>query len=83
MKEVLRKKAYPSIADIPERIGVVDVFRKLEDIQSVIEDVLKELKEKDFQIQELRLTVASLENKLNELFIQTYLTKVVEATEIN
>lgn len=71
MKEVLRKKAYPSIADIPERIGVVDVFRKLEDIQSVIEDVLKELKEKDFQIQELRLTVASLENKLNELFIQT------------
>jgi predicted CoA-binding protein len=68
--ELLGKKAYPSIAYIPERIGVVDVFRKLEDIQTVIEDVLKELKEKDAEIQELRQTIISLENKLNDLYSQ-------------
>jgi uncharacterized protein len=39
--EVLGRKAYPSIAAIPERIDVVDVFRKSEDIPAVIEDVLK------------------------------------------
>jgi hypothetical protein len=30
----------------------------------------RELKEKDHQIQELRQSIASLENKLNELYIQ-------------
>jgi predicted CoA-binding protein len=39
--EVLGKKAYPSIADIPERIDIVDVFRKSEDVPGVIDDVLK------------------------------------------
>jgi uncharacterized protein len=39
--EVLGKKAYPSIADIPERVDIVDVFRKSEDVPGVIDDVLK------------------------------------------
>src|ERR1051326_3587667 len=39
--EVLGKKAYPSIADIPERVDIVDVFRKSEDIPAVVNDVLK------------------------------------------
>jgi predicted CoA-binding protein len=39
--EVLGKRAYPSIADIPERIDVVDVFRKPEDIPAVVDDVLR------------------------------------------
>ena len=39
--EVLERKCYPSIADIPERIDIVDVFRKSEDVLGVIDDVLK------------------------------------------
>jgi uncharacterized protein len=39
--EVLGRKCYPSVAAINERIDVVDVFRKSEDIPAVIEDVLK------------------------------------------
>jgi predicted CoA-binding protein len=32
---------FPSIADIPERIDIVDVFRISEDIPAVVDDVLK------------------------------------------
>src|ERR671932_1712809 len=39
--EVLGRKSYPSIADIQERIDIVDVFRKSEDVPAVVEDVLK------------------------------------------
>ena len=38
---MLGRKAYPSIADIPERIDIVDVFRKSEDIPAVVDDALK------------------------------------------
>jgi predicted CoA-binding protein len=41
LTEVLGRKAYPSIADINERIDIVDVFRKSEDIPAVVDDVLK------------------------------------------
>jgi uncharacterized protein len=41
ISEVLGRRAYPSIADIPERIDIVDVFRKSEDIPAVVDDVLK------------------------------------------
>jgi uncharacterized protein len=41
LTEVLGRKAYPSIADIQERIDIVDVFRKSEDIHAVIDDALK------------------------------------------
>jgi uncharacterized protein len=41
LSEVLGRKAYPTIADIPEKIDIVDVFRKPEDVSAVIEDVLK------------------------------------------
>ena len=41
LSEVLERKAYPTIADIPEKIDIVDVFRRSEDIPAVIEDVLK------------------------------------------
>ena len=41
LSEVLGRKAYSSIAAIQERIDVVDVFRKSEDIPAVIDDVLK------------------------------------------
>jgi uncharacterized protein len=39
--EVLGRKSYPSIADIQERIDIVDVFRKSEDVPTVVDDVLK------------------------------------------
>jgi uncharacterized protein len=41
LSEVLERKAYPSIADIQERIDIVDVFRKSEDVPAVVDDVLK------------------------------------------
>ena len=41
VSEVLGRKCYPSVAAINERIDVVDVFRKSEDIPAVIDDVLK------------------------------------------
>ncbi len=41
LSEVLGRKAYPSIEAIQERIDIVDVFRKSEDIPAVVDDVLK------------------------------------------
>ena len=38
--EVLGQKTYPSLADIPEQIDMVDVFRKAEDCPSVLEKAL-------------------------------------------
>jgi predicted CoA-binding protein len=34
--EVLGQKTYPSLAEIPEQIDIVDVFRKAEDCPSVL-----------------------------------------------
>ena len=39
--EVLGRKAYPTIADVPETIDVVDVFRRSEDVPAVIDDAIK------------------------------------------
>jgi predicted CoA-binding protein len=38
--EVLGQKTYPSLADIPEKIDIVDVFRKAEDCPVVLEKAL-------------------------------------------
>ena len=39
--------------------------------RKLISALSRELKEKDAEIQELRQTVTSLENKLNELYVQS------------
>jgi uncharacterized protein len=39
--EVLGRKAYPNIADVPETIDIVDVFRRSEDVPAVIDDAIK------------------------------------------
>jgi uncharacterized protein len=39
--QVLGRTSYPSIADIPEDIDIVDIFRKSEDVPAVIDDVIK------------------------------------------
>jgi predicted CoA-binding protein len=41
LTEVLGKKSYPSIAEIPERIDIVDIFRKSEDVLVVVDDAIK------------------------------------------
>ena len=39
--EVLSRKSYPTIADIPEKVDIVDIFRKSEDVPTVVEDAIK------------------------------------------
>jgi len=41
LTEVLGRKAYPSVVDIREKVDIVDVFRKSEDIPAVVDDILK------------------------------------------
>ena len=38
--EVLGKKSYPTIADVPQKIDIVDIFRRSEDVPAVIDDAL-------------------------------------------
>ena len=38
--EVLGRKSYPSIADIPHDVDVVDVFRRSEDVLPVVNDAI-------------------------------------------
>ncbi|HZB99100.1 MAG TPA: CoA-binding protein [Nitrososphaeraceae archaeon] len=39
--EVLGRKSYPSIADMPEDVDVVDIFRRSEDVPVVVMDAMK------------------------------------------
>ena len=43
--EVLGRKSYPSVADTPENIDIVDIFRKSEDVPAVIDDVISRKKD--------------------------------------
>jgi uncharacterized protein len=38
--EVLGEKSYPSLIDIPERIDIVDVFRRSEDAPSIADEAI-------------------------------------------
>src|ERR671913_2054402 len=38
--EVLGRKSYPSIADIPDDVDVVDVFRRSEDVLPVVNEAI-------------------------------------------
>jgi uncharacterized protein len=38
--EVLGRKAYPRIADIPQKIDIVDIFRRSEDVPAVVDDAI-------------------------------------------
>ena len=40
-KEVLGKKSYVSVSEIPEQVDIVDVFRRSEDVQPVVDDAIK------------------------------------------
>lgn len=41
LSEVLGEKAYPDLASIPFAVDLVDVFRRQEDIDAVVEEALK------------------------------------------
>jgi uncharacterized protein len=38
--EVLERKSYASISDVPEQVDIVDVFRRSEDVPIVVEDAI-------------------------------------------
>ncbi len=40
-KEIFDEKAYPSLSDIPDKVDVVQVFRKPEDVPPVVEEAIK------------------------------------------
>ncbi len=39
--EVLGEKSYARLEDVPEKIGIVDVFRRAEDVPPVVESAIK------------------------------------------
>lgn len=39
--EILGETCYPSLAEVPEKVDVVDIFRKSEDVPPVVEDAIK------------------------------------------
>ena len=38
--EILGERSYPSLIDVPERIDIVDVFRRPEDVPSIADDAV-------------------------------------------
>jgi predicted CoA-binding protein len=41
ISEALGEKAYPDLASVPEKIDVVQIFRKPEDVPPVVEEAIK------------------------------------------
>jgi predicted CoA-binding protein len=40
VSEVLGRKSYSTITDIPERVDIVDIFRKSEDVPPIVDDAI-------------------------------------------
>src|SRR5262245_41993765 len=40
VKEVLGEKAYASVRDVPEKVDVVDIFRKPEAVPEIVEEAI-------------------------------------------
>jgi uncharacterized protein len=41
ISEVLGEKAYPNLSAVPEKIDVVDIFRKSEDVGPIVDEAIK------------------------------------------
>ena len=41
VSEVLGRKSYSTISDIPDRVDIVDIFRKSEDVLPVVDDAIR------------------------------------------
>jgi len=40
VKEVLGEKAYPDLRSIPEKVDIVDIFRRVEDVPGIVDDAI-------------------------------------------
>ena len=40
-QEVLGRKSYPDLSSVPEKIEVVDIFRRSEDIMPIVDEAIK------------------------------------------
>ena len=40
-EEVLGERSYPSLTAIPEKVDVVDIFRRSEEVPAIVEDAIK------------------------------------------
>lgn len=41
VNEILGRKSYPAVSEIPEDVDVVEVFRRSEDVPSVMDDAIR------------------------------------------
>ncbi|HYO07306.1 MAG TPA: CoA-binding protein [Phototrophicaceae bacterium] len=41
VNDILGRKSYPAVSEIPEDVDVVDVFRRSEDVPSVMDDAIR------------------------------------------
>ena len=39
--EILGRKTYPKVSDVPGQVDIIDVFRRLEDVPPVVDDAIK------------------------------------------
>ena len=39
--EVLGRKSYSKVSDVPEQVDIVDIFRRSEDVRPVVDDAIK------------------------------------------
>jgi predicted CoA-binding protein len=51
IKESLGEKAYPSLRDIPEKVDIVNIFRRSEDVPPIVDDAIA-IKAKGIWMQE-------------------------------
>ena len=40
IKEALGEKAYPSLKDVPEKVDIVNIFRRSNDVPPVVDDAI-------------------------------------------
>jgi len=40
-EEILGERCYPTLLDIPEPVDIVDIFRRPEDVPTIVEDAIK------------------------------------------
>lgn len=59
--ELLGEVAYSALADIPHSFDLVDVFRKVEAVPGIVDEVLSLREEKEIQVLWLQLGIADTE----------------------
>lgn len=41
IKEIIGKKSYPNLSSIPEKVEIVDIFRRSEDVGPIVDEAIK------------------------------------------